>query len=712
MNRLKIMLVALFIAVCIQNVALAQQSTRVEFPNAEPESVGMSTAALHALDDAVKSYIEHEDAVGAELMIIKNRKTVWHTVHGLRDNQTKAPMEKDGIFCVRSMTKPVVGTAIQMLIDEGRIGLDDPASKYLPAFDNDEHRAITIRNLLEHRSGLPLSSLLSVDHKSLKDVQDVAALAGKAKLEFPPGSDFNYSDDGADTLTAIVATVTGKPIQEFIADRIIGPLGMNDTMCVLKKDDARTARVNSLHVGSRGAWTRFWAQGDDPLFPYFLGSQSLYSTCADYARFICLWSDGGVVGGKRLLSEDAIQRGLTPRSDMAYPTMLNGLKVKYGQLWMLWVPADQPESKPVVFGHGGSDGTAAWMWPDRDLIVLYFTQSRGGTTVLTIESAIDQFLIRGDLSKPATAANVEGLAGVYWHEKDERYWAVWPAEGKLRVEIEGRTVTELIPADEVDTWKFEMSPSVFVKFARDDRNAASEITIGGREGGALTLRRLKPSDDLPSVDSVVEKVVAAHHLNRLHGVIRRSGILNMPAACGESSYSAFLGDNRVRADIQPRGVKVRVLVSPDDVWIRRGDAKPEQLTGQLAEQTRIEQPHVIFGDWRNVTKDVTVLKRLQKDGQRRLLVRMVPREAYPCAFVVEEESGRVLEQHRVSLTPGLGAIGVITTYDQFEDIGGALLPKLVSAEYATPLLGKMEVRIEKQEVIEPSDDVFSMDAPE
>lgn len=723
--------------------ALAQTSApaRQGFPAADPESVSMSKAALDALDKVVQGYVERDEAVGAELLVIKNRKTVLHTAHGLRDMKTREPMKPGDISCIRSQTKSVIGTAIQMLIDDGKITLNDAAAKYIPAFDNDTHRTITIEQLLEHRSGLPLSSLLKTDHKTLGGIGDVAKLAGEAKLEFEPGTDFNYSDDGADTLTAIIERTSGMSAADFITQRILQPLGMNDTICVLKKNDPRLPRVNPLHAGGPHAWTRFWAATEDePLFPYLLGSQSMYSTCEDYARLLCLWADDGVAPrgtGKRLLSHAAVERGLTAASDMGYPTQFKGLQTRYGQLWMLWTkqeaaatrnddapreagpPRSVAHEKVIAFGHGGSDGTCGWMWPQQDLIVLYYTQSRGGLTVLNIEADIDRLLIRGQLAPDAatvSAASLQECAGVYWSEERQQYIAFWPADGKLRVEIQGTAIADLAPADDKDEWKFELQPTVRIWF---ERNPAGTITGGSMGQAGVAARngftRLAPAADVPGSDEVVKKVIAAHGVANLPQttVIKRDGAMNMPAVKVSGPYAMWLMRDRARIDIEARGVRTIILITPEGVWTKRGDAKPEQQKGALAEQARQEQPLFVFGDWRALAKTLTVLKRVESRGKPALLVRATFADAYPCAMVVDEESGRVLEQYHISNIAGLGAIGAVSEFEDFEAVGGALLPRHTTTTYITPLLGAAEVRFESQGVVKDAkaDDIFKIDAP-
>jgi CubicO group peptidase (beta-lactamase class C family) len=235
------------------------------------------------------------------------------------------------------MTKPLVGVVAQMLIEEGKLTLEDPIAKHLPAFDNDKSRGITLQQVLSHTSGLPLSSLLKVNYRTLKGVRDVADLTGKNGPQFPPGSRFNYSDDGTDTVGAVVAEVSGQPLDEFIQRRLLDPLGMTDTSPLVKPDDPRLERFASAYSGAAGQWTKISEPSKAALFPYFLASQSLYSTPRDYAKFLALFLDEGKANGKSLLNAAALRRILTPapKAERFLPTGFEGYRLHYGQLMML-----------------------------------------------------------------------------------------------------------------------------------------------------------------------------------------------------------------------------------------------------------------------------------------------------------------------------------------------------------------------------------------
>src|SRR5262245_42007168 len=219
------------------------------FPAATPESQGVSTAAVRRLAAEVEEYVKNGTIVGGELLIIKNRKTILHEAYGERDREDKQAMERGTIFNIRSMTKPLTGVAVQMLADEGKLRLDDPVAKYLPGFDNDKSKAITIEQLLQHRSGLPLTILtFRIDQYS--DLQAQAKAIGEKGPQFKPGEKFWYSDAGSDTAAAVVERISGTTIDRFVAERILQPLGMADSFYLSKADDPRKKRVASLYFGS------------------------------------------------------------------------------------------------------------------------------------------------------------------------------------------------------------------------------------------------------------------------------------------------------------------------------------------------------------------------------------------------------------------------------------------------------------------------------
>ncbi len=286
-------------------------------------------------------------------------------------------MERNSIFRMRSMTKPLVGTAVLMLMEAGALDLDDAVADYLPSFDTDKAGSITIRELLKHTSGLGDHGREDIGlgqrpaaYTSLRALVDEIGEIGP----LVPSGTFNYSDSGSSTLGAIVTEVSGMPVEQFIEKQILEPLGMADTYTRFAPDAAWAGRMNSTYQRSREicGFERYWDPTMAQQFPYFRASGGLYSTAMDYARFMTMWMNKGRYGDTRLLSEETIETALYPYSD-------EGDGRHYGMHWAI-SNMQMSNGLPALFGHGGSDGTLAYAAPELDAIVLFFTQSRGNLT--------------------------------------------------------------------------------------------------------------------------------------------------------------------------------------------------------------------------------------------------------------------------------------------------------------------------------------------
>ena len=351
------------------------------FVYAPPESVGLSAAQLLPIENQVRDWVERGEAVGAEILVIKNRRIVLHEAFGWRDRERNLRWERNTIARIRSMTKPFVGTAILMLADEGKIQLSDPVANYLLAFDNERSRDITIEHLLSHSGGFsqpgypdPLRS-----YASLRDAVNAAGMNGPA---MPPGIEYTYSDAGSATLGAVVAEVSGIPAEEFLLSRIIGPLGLDDTFAMLAENDTRRSRVSSTYRGQSKRFEKYWDFEEPQVMQFFRASGGLYTTTTDYARFLAFWMDEGWLASSQLLSPTLIYRALSP----------SPWNREYGYHWQVDPTGRPAPGRLPTFGHGGSDGTIAWAITERDVIVCYFTQSRGGSTTGQIQRVVTEAL--------------------------------------------------------------------------------------------------------------------------------------------------------------------------------------------------------------------------------------------------------------------------------------------------------------------------------
>jgi len=493
------------------------------FPEATPESQGMSSEALQELADVIQGYIDRDMAVGAELVVVKNRHTVLHEAFGWLDREAEIPMEQNTLFNIRSMTKPITGAAAQILIDEGKLALTDLASEYLPGFDNDSAREVTIEQLLTHRSGLPLTTLEGT--RQYESLNAMANATGEGGPQFEPGSKFWYSDAGTDVLGAIVEEASGSSLEDFVTSRMLQPLGMEDAYYVGDPEDPRLDRVASLYAGGLSNWNRFWGPQDEPFYPFAWGSQSLYSSPLSYARFLAMWMDDGVSADTRILSPEAVTRTLTPTarmsqlgSDAPYPTRFSGLTVYHGQMAVLHVDGDSlsaeppPGAEPSILGYSGSDGTIAWAWPDRDLMILYFTQSRGGVTVIRLEAEIERLLLDppedAGLEMPAEYAEYLGTYtadfGPFRNEPFEILWR----DGHLALDIPSQFIFVLERAAQEEMWTLRDDPAVAISFARDEAGWLTDLRIH-QGGGTVDVPK---GESEPEVEVALELADVAKYL--------------------------------------------------------------------------------------------------------------------------------------------------------------------------------------------------------
>ena len=284
-----------------------------------PAASAQSTP-LDKLDQLVEQLATDEEIVGAELLVVQRGETLLHRAYGWHDREAERRMQTGSVFCVRSMTKPLIGMAVMMLVEEGKVELDRPAYEYLPELDHDGLRQITVHHLLHHLGGFPMSHLSMAQLPSLTSTRQIAAMSAEHDLIYPPGTKFRYSDHGTDTLTALVEAVSGMSAQTFVEQRILQPLGMDASLLVFPEDHPLRARAVSKYVGAPGSWTRYWKASDDPLFPLFLGSQSMYATLADYRRLAELWLHDGRIGEQALLRSLNNQPGAAPQAGVAAAT--------------------------------------------------------------------------------------------------------------------------------------------------------------------------------------------------------------------------------------------------------------------------------------------------------------------------------------------------------------------------------------------------------
>lgn len=481
----------------IRHVTSAEPRDEPLFPVAPSDTTDLDFEELAWLSAQVGTWADDGGIVGAELLVIRDGRTLLHDVYGWSDREEQRPLERGSIYRVRSMTKPFVGTAVLQLVAEGRLGLDDPVAKHLRSFDNERARGITVRQLLTHTAGLRgypdgLAMAAGVPEEevwdfveSMESLRELVDLVGKEGVTRTPDEYF-YSDLGSSTLAALVTEVTGMPVERVIEERILAPLGLRDTYTEYTPDASWRTRMNSTYVweDAEGGFRRYWDPSQPQAMAYFEGSGGLYSTTLDYARFAWAWLHGGALGDVRLLPEALAREALEPHADRSR-------SAGYGYQWM--VSKARTNGMPRLFGHGGSDGTQIWVFPETKTMALYFTQSRNHSMDKEFLALLAQVLPEADFLRASLPDAVASWATAYRHPAELAPRQIVSVVGRYHRDGEdGRTVEIRAEGDRL--WWYDLdgtdrmplvpsSPSVLHGI-----DARIELDLGDGDGPARGLR--------------------------------------------------------------------------------------------------------------------------------------------------------------------------------------------------------------------------------
>jgi CubicO group peptidase (beta-lactamase class C family) len=677
------------------------------FPVARPEAVGVAPEALEGLAGVVRGWVEDGSVVGAELLVVQDRRTVLHRAWGWKDREQQLALEPGAVFNLRSMTKPVLGTAAQVLFDQGLLSPDDTLAARLPAFEGTAAGAITLEQLLTHRSGLDWN--VCMDGPSLEALSDCCAHVGPRA--FVPGTSFLYSNAGSNLLASALVRATDTGLEELLEARVLAPLGMADTFALDRGDDPRLERCVSRYVrAAEGAWERSWGPADGAPLDFLQGAQGLGGTAQDFARLLALWMDGGLADGQRLLSQEAVRRGLRPASLTDLPTTFPGRRAYYGQHWRLWSRG----SSGVVeaFGHGGSDGTFAWAWPARDLMVLYLTASVNTPTGIQLERELDRWLLGEAVGQ--VPADLRPFVGHYWNAPKGLIRSVYvSAEGELWVDVVGTAAFALEPSS--DPLRFGVSgrPGFDVTFERDADGSIARL-LPPEVTGEAPSERLRADPSLPSVDELI-----ALRLGEVDpvspgdlGVFRLSGTFSHSSGVEGTDVLLSDGELRSREEIARAGRAPEVTLCNGPragTLSRRGRLR--ELSGSERDQALQARLAVVAGDWRRTFEHLEVVTRTEREGREVLFVRARGGEAPPSTFVVDAQSGLPLEVIGTLQLP-FGAMGKRTRLEDWRQVEGVWLPFRWVGSFAEESLGVATVQYERVEThVEPAADAFELVAP-
>lgn len=380
-------------------------------PAGSPEGLGFSTSRLHRVDELIQRYIDDQQISGAVTMLARHGQVAHFEAQGFMDIESKAPMRKDAIFRMASMSKPVTGVAILMLMEEGKLRLSDPVARFIPEFKDMQvampkpganapagrgaaarepeiytvpaERPITIRDLLTHTSGLESSGIgyrtatrMAPRRGDMNLAQYVPTL-GKTPLDFQPGSRWQYSLlAGMETLGRIVEVASGQTFDQFLKQHLFEPLGMVDTSFVVPAD--KEPRLVTLYERTdQGTLVREAAQTPGWLdtTTLFSGGGGLYSTADDYMAFAQMLCNRGELNGHRILGTRTVELMASNHvgdlfAEARNPGLGFGLSVQV----VLDPVAANVRMGTGSFGWGGAFGTNFWVDPENDLVGLLMIQ--------------------------------------------------------------------------------------------------------------------------------------------------------------------------------------------------------------------------------------------------------------------------------------------------------------------------------------------------
>jgi len=394
-------------------LTLLLPTSAAETPRVKADDVGISTERLQRIHQLMQRHIDAGSFSGAVTLVARHGKVAHLEAHGLMDIETNKPMRTDAMFRIMSMTKPVVGVAVLMMVEEGKVRLNDAVSKFIPEFKNlkvgvlqaaeplrfytvPAEREITIKDLLTHTSGLVSGPMSNSENRkvALKEKEsnaDYIPRLGNVPLEFQPGTKWAYSAQaGFDTLVLVVERASGQKFDQFARQRIFEPLGMKDTF--FYPVDSYNPRIATLY--------RKIAKGlekqANPNFMngvFFSGGGGLYTTAEDYFQFGQMLLNGGQVNGKRLLSPGTVEM----MRSVFIPDTLPGRPRGEGYGLSVRVVNDPVQRGTMLsagsFGWSGAYGTHFWVDPKEKIVAILMTQTPNNEARADFETAVMQSIV-------------------------------------------------------------------------------------------------------------------------------------------------------------------------------------------------------------------------------------------------------------------------------------------------------------------------------
>jgi CubicO group peptidase (beta-lactamase class C family) len=393
----------------------------IPFSPLQGQVAGVNQEILSQIPLRMKTFVDHQTVAGAVTLVAHGNDVVEFDATGMADIEAGRPMQKDTIFQIMSMTKPVTAIGIMMLAEQGKLALRDPVEQYLPEFRDlrvattsgpDSARlgipnhATTIRDLLTHTAGIPDGSPPAIpDYRQTMSVplDEVVRQLAKQTLLFQPGTQWSYSSAGIEILGRIIEVCSGEKYADFITEHVLRPLGMKDSFFFPPAD--KVARIAMVYAQKDGklAPAPGTILGGDPakhrqgsVFP--APGWGLYSTAEDLLHLYRMMLNGGVYQGHRYLSPFSVHLMTEPQTTGIQPVgWMRGSE--YGLAWEIVTDplGELAGHTKGTYGHGGAFGTQGWIDPNNKLIsILLIQRSNGGAEGITnvflnmAESSLDK----------------------------------------------------------------------------------------------------------------------------------------------------------------------------------------------------------------------------------------------------------------------------------------------------------------------------------
>ncbi len=390
----------------------------------KPEDLGLSSERLQRIHAMIQRHIDAGEITGAVTLVARHGQLAWVDAQGVQDLDTKAPMKRDSLFRMASMTKPVIGTAMMMLMEEGKLSVTDRVSKFIPEFKDMKvgilqspggrgpnaappkyytvpaDRELIIKDLLTHTSGLvagPMgqAAIAPMRRKPEDTLETFIPRVAQTPLEFQPGTRWMYSaSDGFDPLGLIIERASGQPLNVFLKQRIFDPLDMPDTSHY--PTDAQMSRLVSVYQRRAGALVKTPLEASLSMSSkvYFASGGGLISTVDDYSHFAQMLANGGEFNGHRLLSPRTVKY----MASVHIPYTLPGRSPGEGFGLTVRVIQDANVGEIRIsdgsFGWSGVYGTHFWVDPKEDIVAVMFCQTSIGPMRNEFENAVMQAIIK------------------------------------------------------------------------------------------------------------------------------------------------------------------------------------------------------------------------------------------------------------------------------------------------------------------------------